>query len=134
MTGLAELNREIERMARDIPKQIDIELKKFADSVLADAISRVPVNKGLLKASAFVQKIDGGYTIGFSAAHAPFLEFGTGALVEVPSGYEKFAMEFFVSGNGHGRPQPFLFPAFLPRRESIVEELEAALKNFVKQF
>lgn len=134
VTGLAELNREIERMARDIPKQIDIELKKFADSVLADAVSRVPVDKGLLKASAFVEKIEGGYVIGFSAKYAPYQEFGSGPFTEVPNGFEAYAKEFYVDGSGKTKPQPFLFPPFLQRRESIIQEIEEGIKALINNF
>jgi len=136
VTGLAELNREIERMSRDIPRQIDDELKKFADSVLADAVSRVHVDKGLLKASAFVEKIEGGYTIGFSALYSAFEEFGTGPLTEVPKGYEAYAAEFKVSGGKErrGEPHPFLFPPFLSRKDKIVEELEKGLKALIDKF
>lgn len=132
--GLNELKKELTKMERSVPLEVDKEIKAIADAILADALSRVPTDKGLLRASAFVERIEGGYTVGFSAVHSPWVEFGTGDLVEVPVGFESYAMEFFISGKGHGRPQPFLFPAFLARREEITNELSVSLGKYLKQF
>lgn len=134
VNGLKQLQRELTKMQTDIPKQVESELKVIADEILADALTRVPVDSTMLKVSAFVEKIEGGYTVGFGARHAAYQEFGTGALVEVPVGYEDFAMEFFVTGLGKTPAQPFLFPAFLAKRDKIVDELEVGLREFVKGF
>jgi HK97 gp10 family phage protein len=132
ITGLKELQRELTKMETDIPKQVEAELKGIADGILADAVARVPVDKGLLRGSAFVEKIDGGWTIGFSAKYSPYQEFGSGPFTEVPTGYEDFAREFYIDGTGKTKPQPFLFPAFLAKRDGIVDELEQALRGYLK--
>lgn len=136
VNGLKKLQREIDKLNRDIPKQVEAELKKIADEILADAVARVHVLSGALKASAFVEKSEGGWTLGFSASYSAFEEFGTGALVEVPVGYEDYAATFRVQ-NGkirNGEPHPFLFPAFLAKRDKIVDDLEVGLREFVKGF
>ena len=132
--GLKELQRELTKAQSEIPKQVERELKVIADGILADALARVPVYKGDLKSSAFVEKIEGGYTIGFSIKYAPYVEFGSGPLTEVPVGYEDFAREFYVDGSGKTRPQPFLFPAFLAKRDGIVDELEKGIKDYLGSF
>lgn len=133
VTGLKELERELNKMASDIPKQVDDEIKKIAQEILDDAISRVHVSSGELKASAFITKIEGGYTIGFSAFYAAYEEFGTGGLVNVPNGYEDFAMQFKVPGGRlrNGNPHPFLFPPFLKRKESIAVELSVQIQKYL---
>lgn len=121
---------------RDLPKQVEKEaiaqLKVICDEILADALSRVPVRMGELKGSGRVKAIAGGYSVGFDISYAPYVEFGTGDFVVVPQGYESFAMEFFVSGEGKSRPQPFLFPAFLAKRENIVKEIEQKINGLLK--
>lgn len=134
VTGLKELQRELDSAAREIPKEVDQEIKRIADEILNVAISKVPVKMGALKGSSFIEKIEGGYTIGFSIKYAPYIEFGSGPLTEVPKGYESFAMEFYVDGSGRNSPQPFLFPAFLSRRDKIVEEIETKINEYLKRF
>lgn len=131
--GLNELKKELTKMERSVPLEVDKEIKAIADSILADALSRVPTDKGLLRASAFVERIEGGYTVGFSAKYAPYQEFGSGQFTEVPTGYDDYAMEFYVDGSGKTRPQPFLFPAFLSRRDKITDDLEVKLRDFLSR-
>lgn len=129
--GLRQAQRELDQLAKQIESEADAELKRIADGILADAVSRVHVRSGELKRSAFIEKIQGGWTIGFSASYAAFEEFGTGPLTEVPVGYEETAMEFFVSGKGYQPAHPYFFPAFLAKRDSIVDELEKAISKLV---
>ena len=130
--GMASVFRAIDKLERDVEREVNTELKRICDEILADAVSRVAVDKGSLRASAYVNPYENGYAVGFSASYAPYQEFGTGNMTVVPSGYDDFAMEFFVTGEGKGKPQPYLFPAFLARREEIVNELENKLNEYIK--
>lgn len=132
ITGLKELQRELDAAAREIPKEVDKEIKRIADEILKDAVNRVHVRSGFLKASAFIEKVDGGYVIGFSAVYAPYEEFGTGPLTEAPKEFEAEARQFFISGNGHQPAHPYLFPAFLARRDEITNEIEKKLNEYLK--
>lgn len=132
--GLENLKREIDKAAKDIERGTDEQIKKLADEILSAALARVPAKLGKLKASSVVEKIDGGYVIAFNATYAPYVEFGTGQYVEVPNGLEEEALQFYVNGKGHQPAQPFLFPAFLARKDKIVDDLEDALKAYIKSF
>lgn len=132
VTGLDKVIQELRQLGEDTNRILQEELKKICDGILADALARVPVDTGDLKASSYVNKTENGWAIGFTAKYAPYVEFGTGSFVQVPQGEEEFAMQFFVNGEGHGRPRPFLFPAFLSKRESIVTDLEKRLNDYLK--
>jgi len=131
--GLRELQRDLTKMERSVPLEVDKEIKAIADAILADAVSRVHVRSGTLKASAFIEKIEGGWMIGFSASYSGFEEFGTGALTEIPLGMDEDARKFFVSGRGFQPAHPFLFPAFLSRRDKITDDLEVKLRDFLSR-
>lgn len=126
--GLNQVIREL----KDLQKIEDVvaqELKGIADDILNKALQRVPVDKGDLKASAYVNADGKGWVVGFSARYAPYQEFGTGRYTEVPLGFEDFAMEFFVSGKGHVHAQPFLMPAFFEERDTAVDRLEQEIRK-----
>jgi len=54
------------------------------------------------------------------------MEFGTGGLVDVPSGLEDYAMKFKGAGIKQVNlfPRPFLIPAFKKYTTKMLEELE----------
>ena len=132
--GMASVLRAIDKLERDVEREVNAELKRIADEILADAVSRVHVISGELKASAYVTPYENGYAVGFSASYSAYEEFGTGGLVNVTGGYEEFALEFKVPGRRKrdGEPHPYLFPAFLARRDEIAKELEKKLNEYIK--
>ena len=70
------------------------------------------------------------YTVGSRLKYAPYVEFGTGGTVNVPAGYEDFAIQF--KGKGirkiNLKPRPYLIPAF----ESEIPILRKNIQNVIK--
>lgn len=134
MKGYNELKKQLRDLENVVENDIKEVLKKGANDILQRALSRVPVDKGILKSSGGIEETDNGWVfkVYFSAKYAPYQEFGTGALTEVPLGLEDYAMEFFVSGKGFTPAQPFLFPAFFDFRDAIVKEVNDLLNRATK--
>ena len=67
------------------------------------------------------------YTVEAKAKYAPYVEFGTGGLVDIPTGYEQYAAIFKGKGirKVNLRARPFLIPAF----ENEVPQLMKRLKE-----
>lgn len=131
---MRELEKELKNLQNNLEKDVKEILRKGANDILQRALSRVPVDKGILKASGGIEESDGGWTfkVYFSAKYAAFQEFGTGALVEIPKGYEDYAMEFKMGDSKNMRPQPFLFPAFFEFRDAITKEINDLLISYTK--
>lgn len=129
--GLNDVIKEL-RELRNAEKLVQDELQKIADAIMQGAVSRVHVLSGHLKSTAYVNKVDGGWAVGFSASYAAYEEFGTGIYTEVPQGMDEFAMEFFVNGKGHSPAHPYLLPAFFQERDKAIVTLEAAIRNHFK--
>lgn len=59
------------------------------------------------------------------ARYAPYVEFGTGGLVEVPAGLEAYAAQF--KGRGQKRvnlpARPFLFPALAEEKPKLTQRI-----------
>lgn len=66
-----------------------------------------------------------------NAPYAPFLEFGTGGLVDVPSGWQDVAIEF----KGEGKRQinlparPHLIPAFYKAKDYLKKKIVEDVKR-----
>lgn len=100
------------------------------EDVANKARGRVPVDKGFLKNSIITQQVPNGAETLVTVNYAPFIEFGTGGLVDVPTGLEDYAIRFKGEGikQVNLRPQPFLFNSF--KEETI--EMTKRLKNAIK--
>ena len=70
-----------------------------------------------------------GVTIVAAKKYAAFVEFGTGALVNVPAGLEDYAIQF----KGKGIKQvnlparPFLFNSFFEEKKSLIDNIKKVL-------
>lgn len=68
--------------------------------------------------------------IGATDFIAPYEEFGTGIRVVVPTGYESFAMQFYVNGMGRKPPRPFLIPSFLKEKEVFKKNIGQIVQQY----
>lgn len=126
--GLNSVLKEVNNL-RNTDKVVQDELQTIADEIMRKAVSRVHVRSGHLKSTAYVNKVDNGWVVGFSASYAAYEEFGTGPYTEVPQGMDEFAMQFFVNGKGHSPAHPYLLPAFFEERDKAVVTLEEAIRK-----
>jgi hypothetical protein len=68
---------------------------------------------------------------GNTVTYAPYVEFGTGTMVDVPDGLEDYAMQF----KGQGIRQvnlparPYLFPAFFKEQKELLKRLKNLFKK-----
>lgn len=65
---------------------------------------------------------------------AAYLEFGTGAFVEVADEWKGLAWEFYVSGKGRLQPHSFLYPPFRDGRERYQKDLERKIKQLAEKY
>jgi hypothetical protein len=71
------------------------------------------------------------YTVGSRLKYAPYVEFGTGGTVNVPAGYEDFAIQFKGKGirKVNLRPRPYLIPAFESEMPILRKNIQNVIKN-----
>ena len=132
--GLDALIKRIGKLAPEIAKEVAMEVNASALAIQSKARRDVVVDNGILRNSIQLKEINRGdkimYTVGSRLKYAPYVEFGTGGTVNVPAGYEDFAMQF--KGKGirkiNLRPRPYLIPAF----ESEIPILRKNIQNVIK--
>lgn len=99
-------------------------------NIFSNAVSDAPLGKtGRLKTTArkFYQNLSG--EVRFPVHYAPYVEFGTGGLVDVPEGLEDYAIQFIGKGIRQVNlpPRPFLMPNYYRESRQLLNNLAAAI-------
>lgn len=108
------------------------EIEATINDISDDAKARVPVGlSGYLKNSIIPTPKDLKGEVKVGMHYAPYIEFGTGGLVDVPAGLEDFAIKYI--GNGIKQvnlaPRPFLFPAFFSNVAKLTERIKTKIET-----
>ncbi len=101
-------------------------LNETVQNIETEAAASAPVDLGILR-SSINGEVDGlNGIVGTPIKYAPYMEFGTGGLVDVPAGLEDYAMKFKGAGIKQVNlfPRPFLIPAFKKHTTKMMEELK----------
>jgi HK97 gp10 family phage protein len=87
--------KNVEKKVADGVKDV---VNESALKIQSDAKKLAPVNLGNLRNSIYLKEsAENGsfvYTVGAAASYAPYVEFGTGGKVAIPTGYADYAMQF----------------------------------------
>lgn len=130
LEGLNEVLKGLDKFEKAVQKEVDSELSASADKIARDAKRAVSVDTGLLKNAISVEHSgEMNYTVVAQRHYAPYLEFGTGGLVDVPAGLEDYAIQFKGKGIKEVNlpARPFLFPAYESERKLLIERLKKHL-------
>lgn len=96
--GIDKMIASLGKMAKKIEVEIAEEVNASALKIQSDAKKNAPVNLGTLRNSIqLVSTLNNKrltYTVGTNVPYAPYIEFGTGGKVSIPSGYADFAGQF----------------------------------------
>lgn len=131
---ISEIDEKIKASGDIVFENITIAVEDIVD----EASARVPVDTGVLKSSidkAVVvanKKIEGEVKAG--AKYAPYIEFGTGGLVNVPPGLEDYATQFKGAGVKEVNlpARAFLFPAFFRVVNEMIENINSQISEEIK--
>ena len=118
-------------------EQVKASVVRNTEQIYEQALANAPIDTGDLKRSGIKSFADnmltGNVAFGGSLApYAPYVEFGTGSNVSIPSGLEDFARQFYVNGEGRMKAQPFLFPAYFKYRKQFQADIRKIFKGLTK--
>lgn len=130
--GLEDMESKFANLSAEIKAQVKAEFAKSAEIIQKSAIKMAPRKLGNLQSSIYLKeqttKESFEYTIGSPLKYAPYVEFGTGGKVNVPSEYKEYAILFKGKKDVPGmRAQPYLIPSF----EIEVSNLTKRLKDLL---
>jgi HK97 gp10 family phage protein len=97
--GMTEALGKFDKYGKKVQAEIKDEVNASALKIQSDAKKLAPVNLGTLRNTIYLVEQSVGqskfmFSVGASAKYAPFVEFGTGGKVSIPTGYESYASQF----------------------------------------
>jgi len=127
LNGLKEVEGKLNKLSL-IMTDVSNEINASALKIYTDAKREVKVDNSTLRSSIAINPDSKGsltYSVEARAKYAPYVEFGTGGLVDVPAGYEDFAIQFKGKGirKVNLRARPFLIPAFEQEKPKLIKRL-----------
>jgi HK97 gp10 family phage protein len=127
--------RSIKKVRDDQDTMIKKEIAVATRNTSKAAKSFAPVNHSRLKNS--IRDNASGMTgeVVASADYAPYVEFGTGMLVNVPDELSSYAMQFKGQGirQVNTRSQPYLYPAFFINRKKLTEQVDRKMAEIFRK-
>lgn len=140
VVGLKQLLTKLEDFGEEGQERIAATTEANAREIEANAKILAPKDTGKLAQSIRYLEIDRlNWKVQANATgiapYAPYMEFGTGGMVDVPDELKDVAIKF--KGKGVRRidlrPQPYLYPSFVKGRKQYLSDLEEDLKDLSKK-
>jgi len=133
LEGLQPVLAKLKGMGKDVDDIVADELEITARTIERKAAQRVPKDMGGsgLAGSITSGKVnDLNWEVVAQKTYAPYVEFGTGGLVDVPAGLEDYAIQF--KGRGirkvNMRARPYFFPSYFEETRELIKRLKEELK------
>lgn len=130
LTGLKDVQDALKDIDINVKKDLGNEINASALNIQSNAKRLAPVDLGFLRNNiALVPISDLTFSVEAKAKYSPYIEFGTGAEVSIPAGYEDLA-KLYKGKNRRKiniRPQPFLIPSFEREKPKLIQRLKKLL-------
>jgi HK97 gp10 family phage protein len=137
VTGIKNVEAALKKYGEKAVEGFEEVIFDEATKMAEVAKLKAPVDDSFLRSSINWAKVNNlHYDVGTKIPYAPYQEFGTGGLVDVPRGWEKMAMEFIGKGirKVNLEPQPFMYPAYLEGKKTYSKQLKLVIKDLNKDF
>jgi HK97 gp10 family phage protein len=131
LEGLQPLLAKLKGMGQEVDDIVADQIEQTAFNIEYKAARRAPIDFGDLARKISTRKVnDLNWEVVVQVNYAPYVEFGTGGLVDVPAGLEDYAMQF--KGKGikkiNMRARPYFFPSYFEETRELIKTLKEELK------
>lgn len=127
-TGIDKQVKEIKEYKEEVQKKIDNEMQASVITIAENAKAAAPRESGDLIDSIDWNRLGNhSYNVVAEKYYSPYVEFGTGGLVDVPPGLEDYAMQFYIGPGVNLPAHPFLFPAYEAEKKELIKRIRQIL-------
>ena len=131
ISNLKKYGKEAEKDIEGVTEQVARNIEKYAKQSAPTNFGKLGQSIKAVKDNPLNWIVEAG---GVIAPYAPFVEFGTGGLVDVPTELKEQAIKF--KGKGikqiNLRARPYLYPALIRGREEYLDKLKKVLNKYGK--
>ena len=133
---LSKMSKESEKKVGDIIKDNAYEI---ADEVMENAPRLIKTKgggfhpNGQINQSISTDRVSNlEYKVSVNSVMGAYAEFGTGAYISIPEGWEDIAWSYYVNGKGMIMPTPYFIPAFRAGKDRVKKDINKYLSNIDK--
>jgi len=129
--GLNRLIKSVKKLGQEIEDRVDADIEKFVEEVNEEQVRKTPVNLNGLRVANQVRNIKPlNWELFNYILYAPYVDFGTGKLVNVPAELQDYAIQFKGRGIREVNlpARPFFFEPFMRRRKELVENIKKSIR------
>lgn len=129
-SNTVDLKKVVKEATDEFKVYLEDEITETTDNIYLKANNRVRVDKGFLKNHLYKEQKGLNAEVGDTAHYAPYVEFGTGGLVDVPAGLEDYAIQF--KGNDIRQvnlpARPYLFNSAFEEVTMMIQRIKNGIK------
>lgn len=135
LEGLKTMRRNINKYKSAATERLEDATNVALINIQRGAKMRSPVDTGRLRSSIHLTQMGTDGIVYTNVNYAPFVEYGTGNLVEIPAGQEDDAAQFKGKGirEVNRAAQPFMFPSWEEERPKYIKRIRKALGKIRSQ-
>lgn len=136
--GLEALQKKLLSMGKEVETFVKLETEQVGHAIVEDAKNNASFIVGAppdLKLLLSSKSTNNGFGTKVSQNFLPmgaYMEFGTGAFVEVSDEWKDMAITFLKTGEGRLHATPYLYPAYTLNRLLYIEKLKKKLELLTK--
>lgn len=143
LEGLNTLQAKLKRISKETETKVSDAIIRNADEIAAKANQDAPTmfktkNSGFATGNEVRGRVNSVRLSKFQAevsvdgVMAAYAEFGTGAYVNVPKGWEEVAWSYFKNGKGTIMPTPFFIPNVRKGKAQLIKDLKQIVQDVDK--
>ena len=143
LKGVNKLKVKLNKISKDSEKVVGDVVRVNANEIASEAARNAPKmfktqsggfsTNGEINQSIFTDRVSNlEYTVSVNSVMGAYAEFGTGAYISVPKGWEDIAWSYYVNGKGIIMPTPYFIPAFKAGKKRILKDINKYLSNIDK--
>jgi hypothetical protein len=132
--GIRQVQDKLKNRPAQDKKMIEMEIKDTVVRISNQQVVNAKIGRtGFLAGQTYFEKLPGNirYSLYSRMPYAPYVEFGTGGLVDVPVGLEAYAIQFKGAGVKQVNlpARPYFFPPYLREKPLLLQRLKTLVNR-----
>lgn len=126
-----EWDQYITQVRKEFPDKMKLLVAKTTQDLSRWTKASVPVKYSGIRQGIRAKVRDYHGQVKIRTHYAPYVEFGTGKLVNVPTELQKYAKKFKGKGirEVNRKAEPYFYPNFFAQREKFFKQIEKAMRR-----